>query len=281
MLVDKPSGPSSHDVVDAVRRAAGVRRVGHAGTLDPFASGLLLVLVGRTTRLSQYMVGLGKSYTGRIRLGVQTDTDDASGLVTAATEAWRTVETAEIERVMASLTGRIVQRPPTYSAKKTGGERAYRLARRGRAVVLDATEVDVGVFHLVRHEESAVEFHAEVGSGTYIRALARDLGAGLGCGAHLEALRRTRVGTFGIEDAVSLEALDGRALPLRSAGEAVHHLPRRDMTREEFQLVRHGRPLLGADQDEGPVALGYDGDLIAVAESVDGLLKPRVVLVHG
>ncbi len=239
------------------------------------------MLVGRATRLSRYMVGLGKSYSGRIRLGVQTDTDDASGTVTATSESWRTLETAEIERVMASLTGLIMQRPPTYSAKKTGGERAYRLARRGDPVVLDDAEVEVGAFMLLGREGSAVEFRADVGSGTYIRALARDLGCKLGCGAHLEALRRTRVGTFGIEEAVSLEALDGRALPLRSAGDAVRHLARRDMSGEECQLVRHGRPIACDAGDERPVALVFDSHLIAVAEPVDGLLKPRVVLLDG
>ena len=255
--------------------------MGHAGTLDPFASGLLVVLIGRATRLSQYLVGLRKSYTGRIRLGVETETDDLTGAETGTSEAWREIETDAIEQSMALLTGRIVQHPPVYSAKKSEGERAYRLARRGEAVALDATEVDVEAFTLVSREGSAIDFQAEVGSGTYIRALARDLGAALGCGAHLEELRRTAVGHFRVEDAVGPDALGAHESPIHPAVDAVRHLPVHDLATDECDAVRHGRPISAPRWDENPVALVFEGQLIAIAERQGDVLKPRVVLVDG
>ncbi len=258
-----------------------MRRVGHAGTLDPFASGLLVVLVGRATRLSQYLVGLRKSYIGRIRLGIETDTDDLTGAETATSESWREIETDAIEQSMALLTGRIVQRPPIYSAKKSEGERAYRLARRGEAVALDATEVDVEAFTLVSREGSAIDFRADVGSGTYLRALARDLGAALGCGAHLEELRRTAVGPFRVEDAVGSDTLGEHEAPVHPAVDAVSHLAVHDLATAECDAVRHGRPIAAPEWGEGPVALVFAGQLMAIAERQGDFLKPRVVLVDG
>lgn len=264
-----------------MRRAVGVRRVGHAGTLDPFASGLLLILVGRATRLSQYLVGLEKSYTGRIRLGLETDTSDRTGSVTGVSEGWKSLSKAQIEDAMASLTGHIEQQPPVYSAKKTDGQRAYRLARRGEAVALDPTEVQVEAFSLVGFDQSTVDFRADVGSGTYLRALARDLGAALGCGAHLEELRRIAVGAFRVEQGVGAESISKPPLPLRSAREAVSHLRAHELSEEEFGAVRHGRPIAAPEWEEGPVALVRGGELIAVADQIDEKLKPKVVLVDG
>lgn len=264
-------------MVDEVRRALGIRRAGHAGTLDPFASGLLVMLVGRATRLSRYLTGLGKTYVGRIRLGVATDTEDATGKPTATSEAWRAISTAAVEERMASLTGRIAQTPPAYSAKKLGGERAYRLARQGKPVSLEATQVDVRAFALMGRDGSAVDFRADVGSGTYLRSLARDLGAALGCGAHLEALRRTAVGSFLVEDAVSLDALGPPSV--RPAAEVVTHLAARDLEPAEWQAVQHGRSVAADGGEGGPVALMFEGQLTAVAELRGATLKPKVVLV--
>jgi len=268
-------------VVDAVRRCLGTRRVGHVGTLDPFASGLLAVLVGRATRLSPYLVGLTKRYDGTIRLGVVTDSDDRTGAVEATHDGWREIETARVEAAMLALTGRIVQRPPVFSARKQGGERAYRLARRGQPVTLEAREVEVRAFVLTSHAGSEVRFEAEVGSGTYIRALARDLGEALGCGAHLEELRRTDVGPFTVTDAETLDTEGAETLNVRPPREAVPHLPTRDLSADERAAVRHGRPIAGEGATAGPTALVREGQLVAIAEPAGGILKPRVVLVDG
>lgn len=278
LLVDKAPGPTSHDVVDRARRAYALRRVGHAGTLDPFASGLLLVLLGRATRLAQYLVGLRKTYEGRIRLGVVTDTDDRTGTVVRTSEEWRSLSDARLAGAMAEFLGVQLQRPPAYSAKKTSGQRAHRLARKGAAVELAPASVDVRRFDLRTREGASVTFVADVGSGTYLRALARDLGERLGCGAHLEDLRRTRVGTFPVESAVPWDALTGDAEAVRSPLEAVAHLPQRELVGAERDLVRHGRPLDPVGRADSPVALVADGVLVAVAHREGELLKPRVVL---
>jgi tRNA pseudouridine55 synthase len=278
LLVDKPAGPTSHDVVDAVRRALGIRRVGHTGTLDPFASGLLVILVGRATRLAQFLVGLPKSYEGIIQLGVRTDTDDATGVELEVSESWRDLSRAQLLDAMGELTGRTVQRPPVYSARKSAGERAHRRARRGEPVTLEAREIDVTAFDLIAHDGPSVRFRADVGSGTYVRAIARDLGASLGCGAHVAELRRTAVGAFGVDEAVPPSAFDDcapRLLPVRGA---VSHLPVLKLDETEIEAVRHGRPIPREGDVEGPVALVSGADLIAVAEPDQGVLKPRVVL---
>ncbi len=268
-------------MVDTVRHATNMSRVGHAGTLDPFASGLLVVLLGRATRLSPYLSALPKSYEGVIRLGVRTDTDDGTGTVLSSTETWQDVLDADVAEAMAALTGRRLQRPPAYSAKKTGGERAYRLARQGRPVRLAPAEVEVTRFAVVERAGSAVRFVADVGSGTYIRALARDLGEALQCGAHLEALRRVGVGSFSVERATALEAIGpGRVTPLPPLA-AVSHLPRFDIDPVERDAVGHGRPLPAGAVTASPVALVADGRLVAVAEVRDGRLKPRVVFTDG
>jgi tRNA pseudouridine55 synthase len=276
--VDKPVGPTSHDIVAAVRRAAATRRVGHAGTLDPFASGLLAVLVGRATRLAPFLVGLPKTYTGTIRLGAVTDTDDREGTVLREDESWRDLTEPALAAGMAALTGRVQQRPPDYSAKKVAGTPAYRRARRGLVVALAPQEVEVHRFVCTRRAGPDVHFEAEVSSGTYIRALARDLGESLGCGAHLAALRRTAIGPFVEADAVPASALEP-PLPLRPAHDAVAHLAARSLTPEEAATVRHGGAVaLAADAPAGPTALLVDGHLLAIALPQGELLRPRVVL---
>jgi tRNA pseudouridine55 synthase len=271
-------GPTSHDVVALVRRAAATRRVGHAGTLDPFASGLLAILVGRATRLVPFLVGLPKAYTGTIRLGVVTDTDDREGTVLREDPAWRGVTDEALAGAMAALTGRLLQRPPDYSAKKVSGTPAYRRARRGQAVALAPQAVDVRRFVYTGRGGPDVHFVAEVSSGTYIRALARDLGERLGCGAHLSALRRTVIGPFTEADAVPVAALEP-PLPLRSARDALPHLPVRALTPEEASGVRHGRGVALAEESPGGPTLLLEGvRLLAVAMPQEDVLRPRVVL---
>jgi tRNA pseudouridine55 synthase len=275
-LVAKPVGPTSHDVVDMVRRALGEQRVGHLGTLDPFAEGLLVVVVGRATRLAAFAAGWTKAYDGVIRLGVTTDTDDPTGAV-LRTETME-VTAAQLAAALTEFRGGYLQRPPAYSAVKIAGERAYRRARRGEIVEPAARRVDIEQLELVEFAFPDVRFRATVGGGTYVRSLARDIGAALGCGGHLRALRRTAVGPLNLAEAVAPEAVT--AAVVRDPSVLVAHLPRRDVDASERDAVSHGRPIRRdpvADTRD-PVALFADADLLAVAE-VDGeLLKPRVVV---
>ncbi len=217
-LVAKPGGPTSHDVVDQVRRALGLRRVGHLGTLDPFAAGLLVIVVGRATRLAQYAADWTKSYEGVIRLGRTTATDDATGPTAGASDAWQSLDRAHVEAALARFHGAYEQRPPAYSAVKVEGERAYRRARRGEPVALAARPVLVSALELVRFAPPDVAFRATVSGGTYVRGLARDVGEELGCGAHLATLVRTRVGPFRLEDGVMPERLTAGDLRERMTG---------------------------------------------------------------
>jgi len=275
-LVAKPGGPTSHDVVDQVRRALGLRRVGHLGTLDPFAAGLLVVVVGRATRLAPYAADWTKSYEGVIRLGRTTATDDATGPTAGASDAWQALDRARVEAALARFRGAYVQRPPAYSAVKVEGERAYRRARRGEPVALAARPVLVSALELVRFAPPDVAFRATVSGGTYLRGLARDVGEELGCGAHLATLVRTRVGPFRLEDGVMPERLT--AGDLRDPATLVAELPRRDVDEAGRAAVVHGRPVPAGKGEEGRVALFADGHLVAVAEREGDLLKPRVVV---
>ena len=275
-LVAKPGGPTSHDVVDQVRRVLGLRRVGHLGTLDPFAAGLLVIVVGRATRLAQYAADWTKSYEGVIRLGRTTATDDATGPTAGASDAWQSLDRAHVEAALARFHGAYEQRPPAYSAVKVEGERAYRRARRGEPVALAARPVLVSALELVRFAPPDVAFRATVSGGTYVRGLARDVGEELGCGAHLATLVRTRVGPFRLEDGVMPERLT--AGDLRDPATLVAELPRRDLDETARVAVTHGRPVSAGKGEEGSVALFADGHLVAVAEREGDLLKPRVVV---
>lgn len=279
VLVAKPAGPTSHDVVDTVRRALDERRVGHLGTLDPFAQGLLVVVVGRATRLAPYAAGWDKRYAGVIRLGATTDTDDGTGTVTATSDAWRALDAALVATAFARFTGRYDQAPPAYSAVKVAGERAYRRARRGETPALQPRPVDVRALVLDQWAPPDARFHATVSAGTYVRSLARDVGAALGCGGHLVALERTAVGPFTLADAVPAEAVTPAAV--RDAATLVADLARRDLDPAESVAAAHGRPIAAGsgDQGAGRVALFADGVLLAVAEREGDMLKPRVVLV--
>ncbi|MFN2571232.1 MAG: tRNA pseudouridine(55) synthase TruB [Gemmatimonadales bacterium] len=274
----KPAGPTSHDVVDIVRRALGEQRVGHLGTLDPFAKGLLVLLIGRATRLAPFAAEWSKSYEGVIRLGVTTDTDDATGAV-IATAPWTGVTPAALADVIAGFRGGYAQRPPAYSAVKIGGERAYRRARRGEVVTPEPRPVEIRELDIVEAAVPDLEFRATVSAGTYLRALARDIGAKLGCGAHLTALRRTAVGPLRLEHAVAPEAVTWDAL--QDAAVLVADLPRRQVNKKERDAVLHGRPIAGGPSagDAELTAVFAGDELLAVAQQVGELLKPRVVVV--
>ena len=280
VLVAKPAGPTSHDVVDVVRRALGVTRVGHLGTLDPFAAGLLVLVAGRATRLALFAADWTKDYEGVIRLGTVTTTDDNTGAVVGTSEEWRTLDPGRVAAVLAEFRGAYDQRPPAFSAVKVGGERAYRRARRGEQVALEARRVDVRELTLADFTPPDVGFRAAVTAGTYLRSLARDVGERLGCGAHLAALTRTRVGPFRLEDAVAPAAVTPRAV--RDPAVLVADLPRRELDEAERGLVLHGRSIASGPEpgNEGRVALFSEGRLVAVAERVGDALKPRVVLAE-
>jgi tRNA pseudouridine55 synthase len=278
LLVDKPAGPTSHDVVAAVRRALGTRRVGHAGTLDPFATGLLVVLVGGATRLAQFLVGLPKEYEGTIRLGVATTTDDGTGEALEISDAWRSLSDETIREAMASLTGHRQQRPPRFSAKKVAGRTAHRRARRGEPFELAPEWVDVERFTLDSREGPDLTFHAGVASGVYVRALARDLGERLGCGAHVTALRRTAVGCFCVTDAVPWDRITAGGGALRPPSDAVRHLTPVQVDDASRAEVRHGRTISAPQDARGMVALLAGDDLVAVARADGGVLRPSVVL---
>ena len=275
-----PHGPTSHDVVDTVRRALATRRVGHLGTLDPSAAGLLVLVVGRATRLAPFASAWRKAYEGVIRLGTTTASDDATGEVLATSEAWRTLDRRRVEEALAAFRGAYEQRPPAYSAVKVQGERSYRRARRGETVTLAPRRVHVAELELVRFEPPDVAFRATVSGGTYLRSLARDVGAALGCGAHLAILTRTAVGPFRLADAVAAVAVT--AGDLRDSGELVAELPRRDLDRGERDAVLHGRPVPAGNgtRETGHVALFAEGKLVAVAQVVGDLLKARLVVAE-
>jgi tRNA pseudouridine55 synthase len=269
-------------VVAIVRRTFHTRRVGHAGTLDPFATGLLAVLVGAATRLARYLSALPKRYTGVIRLGTTTDTDDATGTALAQSHAWRHLTDRAISQAMRELSGTRPQVPPAYSAKHVAGERAHRRARRGEAVHLQPIVVDITQFELIERSGPDVRFAAAVSSGTYVRSLARELGERLGCGGHLASLRRHSTGPFHVEEAVRLERPpDQLRNALRPPRDAVRHLAAVVVDEAACAELRHGRPVSVAPTlgEEGPAAMvAADGRLVAIAELKDGAAHPRVVL---
>lgn len=284
--VDKPEGPTSHDVVARARRALGTRRVGHTGTLDPFASGLLLLCVERATRLAEYLTGLDKRYEATAVLGTSTDTDDREGAVTAETDAWRRLTGAEVQEALRALEGEQEQVPPQYSAKKVAGEAMHRRARRGERVRLEPVRVQVHEIVPLEVDLPRVRFSVHCSSGTYVRALARDLGAVRGVGGHLVALRRTAVGGFRVEDAVPADDLDDGAAAQRarlSPLEAVAHLPRVELDDPALaDRLRQGQRVRWDEGSRAPgdgsVAIVSEGGLLAIGALEDGVLRPRKVL---
>jgi tRNA pseudouridine55 synthase len=265
VIVDKPAGLTSHDVVARIRRLAGTRKVGHAGTLDPMATGVLVVGVEKATRLLGYLTLTEKEYRTTIRLGESTSTDDAEGEFTGGTP--RSVAQDELHAAVKTLTGEIMQVPPTVSAIKVNGQRAYKLTRAGQAPELAARPVTVYEFTVTAVRGMDVDATIRCSSGTYIRSLARDLGTVLGTGGHLVALRRTRVGPYGEAEARSLDFLAERleVQPLETAAAA--SFPRRELTPDEARILSHGGRVT-ATGAPGPVAaFGPDGSLIALIEN--------------
>lgn len=265
LLLDKPQGPTSHDLVARTRRALGTRKVGHAGTLDPMATGLMILGVESSTRLLTYLVGLDKEYTATIRLGAATTTDDAEGEVTATADPSGLADDA-IRDAVAALTGELAQVPSRFSAIKVDGRRSYDRARAGEEVELKPRLVTVSAFDVVatrrQGEVIDLDVRVAVSSGTYVRALARDLGAALGVGGHLTALRRTRVGPFRVEDAADVEG-DLAAALLDPATVARELFPVAELTPEQSLALAHGKRVSPGVPDAPVVAAIAPGGRLA------------------
>lgn len=280
LLVDKPAGPTSHDVVSVVRRALRIRRVGHAGTLDPFATGLLVLLIGRATRLLPYIDAEPKVYEATVRFGVATDTDDVTG--SAVAEA-ALPSRASVERAMEELTGEILQRPPAFSAKQVGGRRSYAAARVGERLELRPVPVRVHEWQVSAWRDAELDAVITCSGGTYVRALARDLGQLSGSAAHLTALRRVRSGPFSVCDAATLDEVATGSATVLPPIEAVRSLPAERLDAEELSRVINGRPVAASVAGDRAALVDGRGDLVAVAARAKGdggveLWRPRLVL---
>lgn len=282
VVVDKPPGMTSHDVVGRCRRIFSTRRVGHAGTLDPMATGVLVIGVERATKILGLLTATAKSYTATIRLGQSTSTDDAEGELVRSVSA-RHLTGEAVESAMGGLRGDIEQVPSTVSAIKVDGKRAYRLAREGQTVELKARPVRIDRFEVrdIRYRDDVVDLDVEVdcSSGTYIRALARDLGDALGVGGHLTALRRTGVGRFGLDQAHQLDELAEHPRLSYSLDEACLLIfPRRDLSAAEAEATGHGRPLDPAGIDGIYAACDPAGRVMALLRDDGSRTKPVVVI---
>jgi tRNA pseudouridine55 synthase len=271
LLVDKPSGMTSHDAVDVVRRSLGTRKVGHAGTLDPMATGLLVLGVGRATRLLRYLGELPKTYAATGRLGEETDTLDGEGEIVRTAPV--DVSLAEVERACASLVGESMQTPPAYSAVKVGGRKLYEAARKGEVLEAPARPIRVDAFDVTAFYGRDLEARVTCSGGTYVRVLVADVGRTLGCGAHLVRLRRTTIGSFRVEDAHPPGA--GMLEPVERA---VEHLPGVRLDPEEARAASHGRPL-GPAGVVGPYAV-FDPDnaLVGIYRDEGAMAVPQVIL---
>lgn len=290
--VNKPVGKTSFDIVRYVRRATGKRRVGHAGTLDPMATGVLLVLLGQATRITEYLMDLPKTYRATVRLGVETTTYDAEGDVVATTSV--NVSETQLRDALMPFVGEITQVPPAHSALKVGGERAYNRARRGEEVAMKARPARIDRLDLLRFSSPDAEIEVECGRGTYIRSIAHDLGAALGCGAHLTALKRTRVGPFAVEacsDETTLAAaFEAGTWPELSQPMdcGLLNLPAITLDIEDEKDIRHGQAAdLGEYQhpEEGHEARAYaeDGSLVGIIryDAEIGMWRPRKIFALG
>lgn len=297
LIIDKPAGVTSHDVVARVRRLLGIRQVGHFGTLDPFATGVLPLSVGKATRFAQFYLKSRKAYEGTMRLGFSTNTYDGTGTPTSD-EVSIFLEPDKLEKLFREFTGRLRQTPPPYSAKRIGGTRAYQLARQNKPVKLDPVEVEVYALELLSFEVNRARFAVECSGGTYVRSLAHDIGQILGCGAHLEGLRRTTVAEFTLDRSVTLENLaqavnrfevEGCLIPLESL---LPDCPELIVRGREEKSIRHGHKFELAQTERfgggagrvQPVSLikimNPERRLIAVARHVSGsIYHPDLVLV--
>jgi tRNA pseudouridine55 synthase len=284
VLIDKPTDWTSHDVVAKVRKAVGTKKVGHAGTLDPLATGLLVLGIESGTKLLTFLVGADKTYLATIRLGVSTVSDDSQSevLETATSANLAAIEITQIQQEIQKLTGVISQRPSSVSAIKVDGKRAYDLVRAGEEVELKSREVTVSAFELVTSKKTPegfidLEVRVDCSSGTYIRALARDLGKALGVGGHITALRRTKVGSFDVADANQITNLEDLALiPLAKAASDL--FPTMKLSDQQVTDLVHGKRLVDTGPHSGLIA-GISGseNLVAVLEPVGSGLKSVVV----
>lgn len=277
LLVDKPSGFTSHDVVAIARGAVGTRRVGHTGTLDPFATGLLVLLVGQATRLAQFVDGEPKVYETTIAFGSETDTDDLTGTVTRESPV---PGSDAIDRAIVSLTGTLEQMPPSYSAKQSGGVRAYDAARKGTPLDLQPATVTVHRWTVVARAATSITARIECTGGTYIRALGRDLGRLTDSAAHLIALRRLSSGRFSAGDACSVEALRRREFSLLEMRSAIASMPTQILSTEEIGRIAHGNPVDATVAGERAALVGGDGQLAAIATRSGDAWKPTTVFAH-
>jgi tRNA pseudouridine55 synthase len=306
IIIDKPAGWTSHDVVARARRLLREKRIGHTGTLDPFATGVLVLLVGRATRLAQFLAGAEKEYEATVRLGYATETGDRDGARRGEIKTCADWSAGEIEEALRPLRGEIAQVPPMYSAKKVKGEKLYELARRGVEVEREAVPVKIAKLEIVerdgvlpgRNEDGTCELSIRVvcSAGTYVRVLAESIGEGLGVGAHLSELRRTRAGMFSLSQSVSLdrlnELIEGGALQdvFIDMNAALSELPATHLTADEARRVRHGAAVVAPRDTSSQWADGAhvrmcdgSGQLLAVGvyEQERGVLQPRVTLVEG
>ena len=281
LVVDKAGGMTSHDVVAVGRKALGTRKVGHAGTLDPMATGILVLGFGNGTRLLQYITDGDKSYVANIVLGASTVTDDKEGEVLTSTDASKVID-ADIEKILNAMIGTIAQRPSSVSAVKVGGERAYDRVRAGESFELEARSVTISQLDIlaIRHLAATTQVDIEVtcSAGTFIRAIARDLGDGLGVGGHLSALRRTRVAGFSEKDAVSFEDLKAQKFTALSLSDVarVTFTPR-ELSLDEVKELSFGRPLSENGNTVINAAMSPDNHLIALLKDEGGKAKPIAV----
>lgn len=289
--VHKPEGPTSHDVVDRIRRHTGVRRVGHGGTLDPLATGVLVICLGKATRLAEFVMGSPKEYRAVVELGRSTDTYDRTGQATEEHDP-SSVTREQVEAALARFRGKVLQAPPPFSALKKGGVPLYRLARAGKPLQPEPREVEIARLDLVAWDPPRLMLEVTCSAGTYVRSLAHDLGQALGCGAHLVDLVRLRSGRFRLEEAVPLEALLAAGpqawrqwlLPLETA---VEHLPQVDLDAEEVRRLAQGQPVLARGSlptQPGDLARGHgpEGRLVALLRlsPAGPSWLPYKVLVH-
>ena len=281
--IDKPPGITSHDVVGKLRRLSGIRRIGHAGTLDPLATGVLLICIGRSTRLSEYLIGQNKRYQTTIRLGQETNTYDAEGEITA--EKPVTVDEPAIRAALTHFRGPIAQVPPMFSAIKKDGQPLYKLARQGVEIERPTRDVTIYEISLINWTSPNLQLDILCSSGTYIRSIAHDLGQLLGCGGHITALRRTAIADFSIDRAAPLDELtaDNWHEKLQPADVAVAHLPAVQFTNEEAARLQQGQRIASdndtASTDQPARAYNADGLFIGLVAPGPGYWQPRKILV--
>jgi tRNA pseudouridine55 synthase len=275
LLVDKPAGMTSHDVVATARRALHTRRIGHTGTLDPFATGLLVLLVGHATRLAPYVEGEPKVYAATVRFGVETETDDPTG---APVRQALPPSAERIAHAIEQLTGPIEQLPPAYSAKQVGGVRAYAAARRGEPLALEPATVVVQRWEVGEMRGADLEVTITCAGGTYVRSLARDLGRVAGSAAHLRALRRLRSGHFDVATAATIDAVRSGAATLLPIRAAVPGLPAEQLTDLDARRVAYGQAVPASEPGARAALVATDGALLAIADRDGDMWRPRVVL---